>query len=203
MSDMGVLSFTRPLLRRFQACAPNIEIEIQKVDARVSEDLAVGRLDAVVGNLPMLAMAARSATLFVEHYVCLMAADHPTIGERLTLQEFIEGRHIVLSTPTPGNQLIEESLAESGVSRRIVARVPHFSGLADLLVQSDLLVVVPSRAAHLHADKGRLKALKLPMELPTFEVRVYWHARHDASPAHRWLIAEITTALLEYGAFMA
>ena len=195
MSDMGVLSFTRPLLQRFQARAPNVEIEISKVDGQVSQSLATGGLDAVVGNLPDLALVTHSTVLFREQYVCLMAADHPTIGERLSAEEFVQGRHIVLSTPTPGNQRIDEALKQQGMTRRVVARVPHFSGLTELLVQSDLLVVVPSRAAQLHVAQGKLKIIALPVEISGFEVRVYWHARNDTSEAHRWLINEVTAAL--------
>lgn len=195
MSDLGVLSFAHPLLRRCQATAPGIEIDIEKIDERVGEAMAVGRLDAVIGNQPHLASAARSESLFHEHYVCVMAADHPATGPKLTLDEFVAGRHIALSTPTLGNRLIDDALSQQGLSRRIVARLPHFSGLGPLLVQSNLLVVLPSRAARLLNDQGKLKTMELPVALPPFEVRVYWHARHERSAAHRWLISEITTAL--------
>jgi DNA-binding transcriptional LysR family regulator len=195
MSDIGVLSFTYPLLRRFQANAPSIEIEVQKVGGQIVEDLAVGRVDAVIGNLPALAAVARSSPLFHEHYVCVMSTEHPTISEKISIEEYVSGRHIVLSTPTTGNQLVEDALMQLGVSRRVVARVPHFAGLSHLLVQSDLLAVLPSRAARLLTSEGKLKSIELPLDLPTFEVRVYWHARHESSMAHKWLVSEITATL--------
>ena len=52
MSDLGVLSFANPLLRRFQACAPGIEIDIEKIDDRIGDAMAAGRVDAVIGNQP-------------------------------------------------------------------------------------------------------------------------------------------------------
>ena len=197
MSDMGTLSFTHAILQRFQGVAPHIEIDIQKIDDRVIEDLSTGRLDVVIGNLPALASVSRSQPLFREHYVCLLSSAHPSIGSHLSVEEFGACRQIVLSTPTPGNQRIEEALADLGLTRRIVARVPHFSGLAQLLVQSDLLVVVPSRAARIYLQQGGLKVVDLPISLSDFEVRIYWHIRHETSPAHKWLLKEIAGTLGE------
>jgi len=198
LSDMGTLSFTHAILQRFQGVAPNIEIDIQKIDDRVIEDLSVGRLDAVIGNLPALAAVARSQPLFREHYVCLLSSAHPTIGNHISVEAFSACRQIALSTPTPGNQRIADALADLGLSRRIVARVPHFSGLAQLLVQSDLLVVVPSRAARMYLQHGGLKVVDLPISLADFEVRVYWHVRHETSQPHQWLLKEITGTLGEH-----
>lgn len=195
MSDLGVISFANPLLQRFQACAPSIEIDIEKIGEGIDDALAAGRVDAVIGNQPQLAFVAHSKFLFHEHYVCVMAADHSVGLQELTVEEFAGARHIALSTPTLGNQLIDDALSRLGMSRRIVARLPHFSGLAQLLVRSNLLVVLPSRSAALLADRGQLKTVKLPLGLPEFEVRVFWHARHDGSAAHRWLISEISSAL--------
>jgi len=184
MSDMGTLSFTHAILQRFQGVAPNIEIDVQKIDDRVIEDLSVGRLDVVIGNLPALAAVSRSQPLFREHYVCLLSSAHPSIGSHISVEDFSACRQIVLSTPTPtpGNRRIDEALSDLGLSRRIVARVPHFSGLAQLLVQSDLLVVVPSRAARIYLQQGGLKVVDLPISLSDFEVRV--SGTREMKPAH-------------------
>lgn len=195
MSDIGVLYFAPPLLRRFQETAPGIEIEILQTSDKVVEDLALGRLDVAVGNLPALATTTHSALLFRERYVCLMSADHPTIGNVMSLDEFVSGRHIMVSSPFSGHQLIDDALAERNVSRRIAARVPHFTVLPQLLAESDLLVILPSRVAGLYVRQGGLKALELPVAIPEFKVRVHWHLRHESSTAHRWLIDEIVATL--------
>jgi DNA-binding transcriptional LysR family regulator len=45
MSDIGVLYFVPPLLRRFQEVAPRIVIDVSQISVNVGEDLAAGRLD--------------------------------------------------------------------------------------------------------------------------------------------------------------
>ena len=195
MSDIGVLYFVPPLLRKFQESAPHIEIDIVQIPDAPSEDLSVGRLDMAIGNIPALASPVHSVLLFREHYVCLMSANHPTIGERMSLEEFLSARHVMVSSPRSGHFLIEEALAERGIHRNIVARVPQFTVLPQLLSQSDLLVLLPSRVANLYVLQGGLKALPLPVPLPDFQVQAHWHARHEYSAAHRWLVDEIVQTL--------
>ncbi|MET3915511.1 DNA-binding transcriptional LysR family regulator [Variovorax sp. OAS795] len=195
MSDIGVLYFVPPLLRRFQEAAPHIEIDIVQIPDALGEDLSVGRLDMAIGNIPVLASPMHSVLLFREHYVCLMSANHPTIGERMSLKEFSSARHVMVSSPRSGHFLIEEVLAERGINRNIVARVPQFTVLPQLLSQSDLLVLLPSRVASLYVLQGGLKSLPLPVPLPDFKVQAHWHARQEYSAAHRWLVDEIVQTL--------
>ena len=141
MSDIGVLYFVPPLLRRFQEVAPRIEIEIAQISDTLGEELSTGRLDMAVGNIPSLGSPMHGALLFREHYVCLMSASHPSIGERMSLAAFSAARHVMVSSPRSGHFLIEDMLAERGINRNIVARVPQFTVLPQLLSQSDLLVL--------------------------------------------------------------
>jgi len=195
MSDVGTLFFTAALLRQIQSHAPKVEIDIEKIGDQVVEDLALGRIDAVIGNQPGLLATTASLPLFHERYVCVMSVDHPTIGQKLTLENFVAARHIMVMTPTRGNQLIDEALAQRKLARKVVARVPHFMNLPDLLDRTDLLVQMPDRVAQSYVREGRVKALPLPVAVPEFEVRVYWHVRNESSRAHKWLVEQVTTAL--------
>jgi DNA-binding transcriptional LysR family regulator len=195
MSDIGVLFFAPPLLRRFQEIAPRIEVEIIENSESVVDALAAGRLDFAIGNLPSLGPHTRSAVLFREHYVCLMSAGHPSIRDTMTLREFASARHIMVASPQSGHRLVDEELARRGISRNVVARIPQFTVLPQLLSQSDLLVVLPSRVAQLYVAQGGLKAMPLPVSLASFDVQVHWHMRQESGVAHQWLHAEIVKTL--------
>ena len=195
MSDIGTLFFVPPLLRRFQEIAPRIEIEIVEISDSVADDLAAGRLDFAIGNLQALGLHLRSSALFREHYVCLMSEEHPSIDAAMTIREFAAARHIMVDSPSSGHRLVDDELAKRGVSRNVVARVPNFTVLPQLLSQSDLLVVLPSRVALLYVAQGGLKAMPLPVRLGKFDVQVHWHTRHESGPAHQWLREEIVQTL--------
>lgn len=195
MSDIGVLIFVPLLLRRFQEVAPHIEIDVVSLSDSTGEDLAAGRLDVALGNIPQLSSQTRSTLLFKEHYVILMSAMHPTISGEMSQSQFVTARHVMVSSPRSGHALVEDALAQLGVQRNIVARVPQFTVLPELLSQSDLLVILPSRVANLYVSQGALKATSLPVELPDFQVKVHWHRRQDTSVAHQWLVEEIVKVL--------
>lgn len=195
MSDIGALYFTGPLLARLQQSAPRIEIEIVPIGDTIGQDLALGQLDVAIGNLPALMGSTSTARLFEEHYVCLMSATHPDIGERMSVQQLATGRHIMVSSPSSGHNLIDQALAQQGVSRNIAVRIPHFTVLPQLLAQSNLLVILPSRVAQHYVAQGALKALKLPVKIAPFDVRLHWHPGREAVPAHQWLVDEAVGAL--------
>lgn len=196
MSDIGALYFAPPLLRRFQQVAPRLQVEIVQHNDGVLEDLATGRIDLAIGNLPGLAASTRSELLFRERYACLLSAEHPTIsGGAMTLPDFAAARHIMVASPSSGHSLVDGILAQQGISRNVVARVPHFTVLPQLLAQSDLVVILPSRVAALYAAQGGLKALPLPVAIPEFEVRLHWHARQDTVLSQRWLRDQLIAML--------
>lgn len=195
MSDIGVLYFDAA------AAAPlpgggAAHRDRDRADLRHARRGAVDRAPRHGGRQhPSLGSPMHGALLFREHYVCLMSASHPSIGERMSLAAFSAARHVMVSSPRSGHFLIEDMLAERGINRNIVARVPQFTVLPQLLSQSDLLVLLPSRVADLYVRQGGLKALPLPVPLPDFQVQAHWHARHEYSAAHRWLVGEIVRTL--------
>lgn len=195
MSDIGVLYFAPLLFRRFQERAPHVELDVVELEDSVHEQLALGHLDLAIGNLAGLPATTHREVLFHEHYVCLMAKDHPHIGSRLSVQSFMASRHLMVSSKSLGHRLIDQVLAQRGLHRTIAARVPQFTVVPPLISQSDLLVILPSRVAELYAAQGPLKALDVPVAIPGFDVCLYWHARHAADPAHDWLKAEIVETL--------
>jgi DNA-binding transcriptional LysR family regulator len=191
LSDIGSLFFTPPLLRRFQTIAPRIQVEFVQLSDSLQDDLARGTLDLAIGNLPSLHANSRNALLFHERYVCLMADNHPGVGESMDLEAFSHARHVMVSSPSSGHALVDGVLAERGLQRNVVALVPQFSVLPSLLEDSDLVVVLPSRVAQLYARERRLRTVELPVPIAGFEVRLHWHARQDSAPAHRWLREEV------------
>lgn len=195
MSDIGALYFTPSLLRRLQERAPGVRVDVAQPSATLLDDLAVGTLDLAVGNLPELVTTTRSATLFEEHYVCLLAEDHPWIGMSMALEDFARARHVLVTSPSSGHAMIDGILASQGITRNVVAQVPQFSVLPYLVAHTDLLVVLPSRVAKLFAKQGGLKFLDIPVPIPRFEVRTHWHIRQQNHPAHRWLREELVDTL--------
>ena len=86
---------------------------------------------------------------------------------------------MAVSSPFSGHQLAEDALADLGISRQIVIRTPYYTALPQLIDESDLMVLLPSRVAETFATQAEVVARAAPIELPEFEVKLHLHTRHD------------------------
>lgn len=195
LSDLGELYFLPLLVRELQSVAPSVGLEIVQIDrSLIAEWLQTGYVDAAVGNLQFVGGQARKSTLFNESYSCLLSASHPTIGDELSLDQYVAANHVVVA-PFTGHHLVEDVMSEMGLSRKIVLRVPHFTSLFGAIASTDLLLTLPTRIANAFASDGNLRVLPLPFPTPPFEVNLYWYAHAEDSAAQQWLCETIKRTL--------
>jgi DNA-binding transcriptional LysR family regulator len=198
MSDLGEISFLPPLVERAQRLAPGVRLETVALDLQeIADALATGALDLAVGFLPGLAGAVRRRRLFRDRYVCLMRADHPRIGSRLTRKLFLEASHALVSSTGSGHRVVEEALERNGLTRRIALRVPHFTVVPMVLERTDLLLTLPARVARVYEAGGRFKSLPPPVPIPPADVGVHWHERFERDPGGRWLREQLVALFAE------
>lgn len=127
------------------------------------------------------------------------AVDHPLARGRVTLERFAAARHVEVAPP-PGEQLaVDAALAAHGLQRHIALVVP--SAFAALLAcaRSDLVACAPERAARAMGSALGLRVFTLPLDLPAVPLRLAWHPRQDADPAHRWLRKTLLAVMKERG----
>ena len=188
MSDIGEMVFLPGLLERVKRDAPGVKIEVVRIPIKdVHAALEAGELDLAIGFLPGLVAGMRQQALFREHYACMLRADHPLIGSKISAKQFRAASHVLVSYAGTGHQVIEETFVREGLSARIAARVPHFLVVPMILARTELIVTVPSRVAAIFAQTGNFKVLPLPLAMPSFEVQLHWHQRFHQDPANRWL----------------
>jgi DNA-binding transcriptional LysR family regulator len=189
MSDLGQIEFLPPLVERVRRAAPGVHLEAVALDPEaIGGALAAGAIDLAVGFLPGLEPPVRGRALFRDPYVCLMRADHPSIGARLTRRKFLEASH-ALVTYRGGHRVIEEAIERAGIARRIALRVPHFTVVPMVLERTDLVLTLPARVARVFERRGRFKSLPPPVPIPPAEVALHWHERFEGDPGNRWLRA--------------
>lgn len=82
--------------------------------------------------------------------------------------------------------VIDRVLAKHRIQRNVVLRVPGFHVLPMIVANSDLLAVIPSRLAEAFASRAPIKVLPLPISIPPYDIRIYWHERYHQDPALKW-----------------
>jgi DNA-binding transcriptional LysR family regulator len=186
-----------PLLARIREEAPGVDITVVPLSQRtISEQLETGEVDAavmpqVVGRDTWqpapLALGILRRTLFRDNFVCLLRADHPQAArKRLTLKSYAALSHVLVSPSGEGPGLVDQILAEHGLTRRIALRLPHFHSALAVVAKSDLILTAPTPLALLAAQLP-VKSLKPPLALPDHTVNLVWHERFSHDPGHEWL----------------
>jgi LysR family transcriptional activator of mexEF-oprN operon len=109
----------------------------------------------------------------------------------LTLDEYCERPHAMVSFSGDLSGNIDLDLAKVGRSRRVVLGVPQFSGLRALLAGTEMIATVPDYAACALVEGCGLRAEDPPFEIEAAQLSMAWSGVHDNDPAERWLRSRI------------
>jgi DNA-binding transcriptional LysR family regulator len=153
------------------------------------EELETGETDVAIGAFPKLYAGVYERTLYKDKYVCLVRKDHPNFKGNLSLAEFQQAKHIIVSTKGQGHihELIEKELYKVCPKENIRVVSHNFLSCVLIALHSDYVVTVPSRTCEASGQLANFRIFTHPLELPIFEVKEYWHERYHKDPANQWL----------------
>jgi DNA-binding transcriptional LysR family regulator len=189
LSDLGDLVFLPDLMARLRERAPGITVRSVAADpAALLDGMARGTIDLALGHLTDVDSASLfEQTLFVQEFVCLVRAGHPTIGDTMTLEQFVAAHHVVISQDGRSQERYEQRVRELGIEREIALHSPHFMSVPLLVARSDMITVVPLPVGRIYARLLGLRLLPLPFAVPGVALRQFWHRRAHTDPAVLWL----------------
>ena len=188
-SDAGAVVFTPLIAETLRTLAPGVRIRVLPlISRRFPEGLESGEADLALGSFQGFGTGFYQQRLYEDSYVCLVRAAHPTIRSRLSLKQFIDAQHLIVSAEGTGHAhaAVEKMLSRTIAPESIAARVPSFLAAPILVAHSDYVLTVPGRVGRVFAESLGLKVFPPPLKLPRFEVKQYWHERFHRDPANRW-----------------
>ena len=188
VTDLGEAFFLPRLVESLATSAPGIRfLGLPASRDRPADALADGSGDLAIGNLSRLGSDIYQQRLFHERYVCIVRADHPAFGARMSVREFERAGHVLAAPSGTGHEAVERVLLEHGGRQRITLEVQHFLAVPSIVAQSDLVGIVPTRIAQQGLVERTVRLVEPPFSIPPFVVRQCWHARAHGDPGHRWL----------------
>jgi len=187
MSDISEVVVLPALTNHLQRHAPGVTVEAQRISPDTPRRLEAGEVDLAVGFMPHLEAGFYQQTLFEQNFVCLAAESHPRVRSRPNKRAFLAESHIVVTTSGTGHAIVDKVMAQQGYARRVALRVPSFLGVARIVAQTELLVIVPRRLGEALAQQERVRTYAPPLELPPFAVKQHWHERFHADAGNAWL----------------
>jgi DNA-binding transcriptional LysR family regulator len=93
----------------------------------------------------------------------------------------------VVASSGAGHSVADKVMAQQGLERGVVLRLPSFLGVARIVAQTELLVVVPRLLGKALASQEAINLLDPPVALPSYDVKQHWHERFHADPGNLWL----------------
>jgi DNA-binding transcriptional LysR family regulator len=187
MTDISEIVLLPRLINHLQTAAPGLVVEAEKTSPDSRRRLESGDIDLAVGFMPDLEAGFYQQALFAQDFVCLASSEHPRIGNKLTRKAFSNEGHILVMASGTGHSIVDKVLAQNKVARRVVLRVDSFLGVARIVAQTELLVIVPRQLGHALAQQENVKLLEPPVPLPAYKVKQHWHERFNRDAGNIWL----------------
>lgn len=183
------------LMRVLRRVAPGLRLNILSSTVRGKQQLDRGESDILIGPIRIEDNSYFRRRLLNDHYVCIMAPDHPLAGRALDALTYLQAPH---ATVTYGGTWRSRYLLEieaQGQGLNTVVEVPSPANLPDLLSGTDLISTVPMRTALAFGDAVHISACPFPAP---FDIDLYWNGRTHHSAMFRWLreqLAKVATDL--------
>jgi DNA-binding transcriptional LysR family regulator len=166
--------------------APNVSVCFRSLELQDETQLLdEARIDLAVGIVVDLPKRFGSCTLFWDYPVCISRRSHPALRHGLTMECFLAIPHAHATHYMQA--VVDAALAQEGFARRVAVVVHNYQALGTAVASSDLLAIVPARAASDLAGREDIEVHELPLDLAQQPIGMAWSKHGESDPAVRWL----------------
>jgi DNA-binding transcriptional LysR family regulator len=167
--------------------APRISLRFVPNSPEDAAALTGGGADLAVGIYGELPQEMRNRQLMTDRLVCVVRQDHPDVGKRLSLAQFVRLPHVQVAPRGKPGGYLDNVLRDRGLTRRVARAVPFFVSGLILAAQTDYVLTAPERIARSMAPALGLRLLEPPIELRPYALSLVWHPRFDGDAGHRFM----------------
>lgn len=194
-SDREIASLIPPTLAKITAEAPGIRFSVLSLPRAASlQGLSDGTLDLALGFFRSADEAYDRHPIRTESYLVVAREGHPLMSEDLTAERYAATKHVLVSTDGSLTGIVDEALAERGLSRRVSLAVPSFLPALSVVADSDFVATLPATLVQRYAAAFRLVFREPPVRIRPFSVSVLSHRRNRKSALHTWVIDAVREA---------
>jgi DNA-binding transcriptional LysR family regulator len=191
ISDQASIIVLPRLLKLLRKTSPTIRLQVSsKRNVSIYDKISLGEVDVGIGVIPEPRHAMTSDILFQDRYVCLMRKNHALANNTITRKIFSEAEHLALRSSHDDSGQIERTLAEWGVTRRIVVNVGQLTAFPSILETTDLLACVPQSVGRVLVNP-RLAIVPLPFQGDLVNIVACWSPSRAYQPEIKWLRSKL------------
>jgi DNA-binding transcriptional LysR family regulator len=103
------------------------------------------------------------------------------------MQKFLELGHAVIRAEGRSQEVFERFWQKKKIERRIVLSTSHFMSIPFIISTGDLVATVPLAIGTSFVKLANVKLMKPPIDIPTFDLKIYWHRKYHQDAKNQWL----------------
>ncbi|HJV86325.1 MAG TPA: LysR family transcriptional regulator [Noviherbaspirillum sp.] len=196
LRDVLEATILPPLMRRVRQAAPLVDIAASQVERRELEtELATGALDGAIDVLLPLSSDIMHTRIYQDSTVIVARKGHPAIDGSINIDTYLKQDHILASSRRRGPGIEDFELSRFGLERHIRLRCQHYYAACRVVSQTDMILTMPGRYARIANEQFGNQIIPFPLEVPAFDVFLYWHASVDNDPANRWFREQVMLSI--------
>jgi len=179
------------LMAHLEKVAPHCTVAAEILTHELPESrLISGEVDFVIGveGLMDIPKTLMSRNWIQDSLVCLVRKENKKIGSSVSLEQFAETFHILLSIlGSPFKfAFLDKWLKKQNVQRIYSATTAAFLPAALILAETDYIMTLPRRMAIKLSEIMPLRLVELPNNPPNFQLNLIWHPLYEKDSAHIW-----------------
>jgi DNA-binding transcriptional LysR family regulator len=188
LQDLGEAVLLPRFLQWLDPLGAGVRLDVRREPgAALHDEMRLGKVDLVLDHVVIPGEEFRRRRVLDLDLVPLVRRDHPTVGQSLTLDEYMALEHVILEPREGQTNLAEQALAVMGRSRRVRAQVPHYLSMPFIVSQSNLVCTLPLALARLFEQHFPVRVVRCLLPIQPIPLFMMWHVCQDANPAHLWL----------------
>lgn len=198
LSDDYEVAIGPALVNQLRKVAPGIRLLLRQTYSQQATEMLTSRaIDLVITGGGFSSRSVARQTLAIGSYACLVKQSRLPARTRLTLEEYLQRKHILISSSGYVG-IVDQILNTMGLNRHIEVSTTHFAAVPFLLSGNDAIATLPAHAAHTLAKVANLRVMKCPIELPPYSIELGWRQDVLRDPA----VAAVKEAILAVFAVM-
>jgi DNA-binding transcriptional LysR family regulator len=194
-TDYLQMAVIKPLVGKLRERAPRLRVALHNLDTQQLESqMARGDVDLALMTPQAAPPSLRTRHLFDERYVLIGRRNHPRLREGMTVEEFAQLEHVIVSLRGGGFVTpFDNALEALGLKRNVVLSAASFVFVPEIVSESDFVALVPERLVNRRGNKLKLVGCPVPVE--GFAVGMVWHERSHGHSGQRWIREAIVTLI--------
>ena len=135
--------------------------------------------------------------LYSDRWVCIVSADHPGVGDVLTMELLAELPWVVFFDRPTAFAPASRQLRMLGIEARVDLVVDGFVQMPFLVAGTRRVALIQERLARLLAPVAHVRVLDCPFEVVPLAEAFWWNPMYRNDPAHVWLRGTLMAAAAE------